>query len=63
MYFSQYYTTYVHLKAESTLPDKIITTDTVDEALDKYYRANLLENIYTWTVIWIYLISIFKKGQ
>lgn len=36
-------------EGESTLPDKIITTDTVDEALDKYYRANLLENIYTWT--------------
>jgi hypothetical protein len=36
-------------ESESTLPDKIITTDTVDEALDKYYRANLLENIYTWT--------------
>lgn len=35
-------------EGESTLPDKIITTDTVDEALDKYYRANLLENIYTW---------------
>ena len=36
-------------EGESTLPDKIITTDTIDEALDKYYRANLLENIYTWT--------------
>lgn len=36
-------------EGESTLPDKIITTDTVDEALDKYYKANLLENIYTWT--------------
>lgn len=36
-------------EGESTLPDKIITTDTVYEALDKYYRANLLENIYTWT--------------
>lgn len=36
-------------ESESTLPDKITTTDTVDEALDKYYRANLLENIYTWT--------------
>ena len=36
-------------ESESTLPDKIITIDTVDEALDKYYRANLLENIYTWT--------------
>ena len=36
-------------EGESTLPDKIITTDTVDVALDKYYRANLLENIYTWT--------------
>jgi hypothetical protein len=36
-------------ESESTLPDKIIATDTLDEALDKYYRANLLENIYTWT--------------
>ena len=36
-------------EGESTLPDKIIITDTVDKALDKYYRANLLENIYTWT--------------
>lgn len=36
-------------EGESTLPDKIITTDTVDAATDKYYRANLLENIYTWT--------------
>lgn len=36
-------------ESESTLPDKINTSDTLDEALDKYYRANLLENIYTWT--------------
>ena len=36
-------------EGESTLPDKIVIGDTVDEALDKYYRANLLENIYTWT--------------
>lgn len=36
-------------EGELTLPDKIITTDTVDAATDKYYRANLLENIYTWT--------------
>ena len=49
MYFSQYYTTYVHLKVNQPYQIKIITTDTVDEALDKYYRANLLENIYTWT--------------
>lgn len=36
-------------EGESTLPDKIVIGDTVDAATDKYYRANLLENIYTWT--------------